>query len=189
MEERAWASGESRRAFLGAIAGGAAGLALAGGRAAAPAAGGKVMRTIVSEGLGRIVILGFDRGEKLREGIRDRLKELGIRNAVLVSAIGTLEKARFHRIKHTLPKPEDEILEVEGPIELSSVEGLVADGEPHLHMTFGDLGKAYSAHLEDGSVVCYLAEVVLAEMKGVDLVRTPDENGIRLLRSRSEAGR
>lgn len=79
------------------------------------------MRTIVTEGLGRIVILSFDRGEKLREGIREKLKELGIRNAVLLSAIGTFEKARFHRIKHTKQRPEDEVFEVSGPIELASV--------------------------------------------------------------------
>lgn len=79
------------------------------------------MRTIVTEGLGRIVILSFDRGEKLREGIREKLKELGIRNAVLLSTIGTFEKARFHRIKHTKQRPEDEVFEVSGPIELASV--------------------------------------------------------------------
>ncbi len=142
------------------------------------------MRTIVGEGLGRVVVLGFDRGEKLREGIRDKLRELGIRNAVLVSAIGTFEKARFHRIKNTNPKAEDEIFEVDGPMELASVDGIVADGEPHFHMTFQDLGRAYAAHLEDGSVVCYLAEVVLAELKGVELTRVPNENGIRLLQAK-----
>jgi predicted DNA-binding protein with PD1-like motif len=51
-------------------------------------------------------------------------------------------------------------------------------------MTFQDLGRACAAHLEDGSVVCYLAEVVLAEIKGVELTRTPNENGIRLLREK-----
>ncbi len=142
------------------------------------------MRTIVGEGFGRIVILSFDRGEKLREGIRDKLAELGIKNAVLVSAIGTFEKARFHRIKHTRERPEDEIFEVAGPMELSSVDGIVADGEPHLHMTFQDLDRAYAAHLEDGSIVCYLAEVVLAEIKGVQLARIANENGIRLLREK-----
>ena len=58
---------------------------------------------IVSEGLGRIVILHFGRGDKLREGIRDKLQELGIKNAVLIGAIGTFEKARFHRIKNLNP--------------------------------------------------------------------------------------
>ena len=142
------------------------------------------MRTIVGEGFGRVVILSFDRGEKLREGIRAKLAELGIKNAVLVSAIGTFEKARFHRIKTTNRNPEDEIFEVAAPMELSSVEGIVADGEPHFHMTFQDLDRAYAAHLEDGSIVCYLAEVVLAEIKGVQLARVANENGIRLLQEK-----
>ena len=139
------------------------------------------MRTIVSKGFGRVVILSFDRGEKLREGIRDKLKELGIRNAVVLSAIGTFEKARFHRITTTDPRSKDEIIEIAGPMELAAVDGIVADGEPHLHMAFQDLDRAYAAHLEDGSVVCYLAEVVLAEIKGVELTRVRNELGIPLL--------
>jgi uncharacterized protein len=175
-------SARSRRTFLKAIAWGAAGAAADGQSAVCQTSQGeKSMRTIVSEGLGRIVILSFDRGEKLREGIRDKLKELGIRNAVLVSAIGTFEKARFHRIKTTNLKPEDEIFEIEGPMELSSVDGIVADGDPHFHMAFQDLNRAYAAHLEDGSVVCYLAEIVLAEIKGVELTRIRNEYGIALL--------
>jgi predicted DNA-binding protein with PD1-like motif len=142
------------------------------------------MRTIVSKGFGRIVILSFDRGEKLREGVRDKLRELGIKNAVLVSAIGTLEKARFHRIKHTQRRPEDEVFEVDAPIELAAVDGIVADGEPHFHMVFQDLKRAYAAHLEDGSVVCYLAELVLAELPGIALARVRNEDGIALLQEK-----
>ena len=142
------------------------------------------MRTILSEGFGRVVILSFDRGEKLREGIRDKLKELGIKNAVLVSAIGTFEKARFHRIKNTNPRPESEIFEIDGPMELAAVDGIVANGEPHLHMVFQDLTRAYAAHLEDGSVVCYLAEIVLAELRGVELARLPNEYGISVLQEK-----
>ncbi|MFC1552172.1 PPC domain-containing DNA-binding protein [Candidatus Latescibacterota bacterium] len=141
----------------------------------------KGIRTIVSEGLGRIVILSFDRGEKLREGIRDKMAEVGIKNAVIVSAIGTFEKARFHRIKNVNQYPEDEIIEIDDAMELSSVDGIIADGEPHFHMTFQDMDRAYSAHLEDGSIVCYLAEIVLAEIKGVELIRIKNEYGIPLL--------
>ncbi len=176
----------TRRAFLKATGWGAAACAAATGSvlgAAIPAS--QTMRTIVSEGFGRIIILSFDRGEKLREGIRDKLKELGVKNAVLVSAIGTFETARFHRIKNTNRRPEDEILEVEGPMELAGVAGVVADGEPHFHMVFQDLNRAYAAHLEDGSVVCYLAEVVLAELKGVALTRVRNENGIALLQQKT----
>ena len=173
---------DSRRMFMKALGMSAAGITLSGNKAWGQLPKGEnSMRTIVSEGFGRIVILSFDRGEKLREGIRDKLKELEIKDAVLVSAIGTFEKAQFHRIKNTNLNPEDEFFTIEGPMELSSVDGIVADGEPHFHMTFQDLDRAYAAHLEDGSVVCYLAEVVLAEIKGVELTRIRNEYGIPLL--------
>ena len=80
----------ARRGFLKTLACGAAACALNGRPVFGQTTPGeRPMRTIVSEGFGRIVILGFDRGERLREGIRDKLKELGVKNAVLVSAIGT----------------------------------------------------------------------------------------------------
>ena len=131
------------------------------------------MRTIVGEEVGRIVILSFDRGEKFLEGIRDKVKELGIKNAVLLSAIGTFEKAVFHRVKNLNKIPDDEKLTLNAPIELSSASGVVVDGVPHFHMVFSDLNKTYSGHLEEGCVVLYLAEVVLAELKGVELTRKP----------------
>ena len=177
--------GNNRRIFMKALGMSAFGISLSDSIVLGQQPKGeKSVKTVISEGFGRIVILGFDRGEKLREGIRDKLKELGIKDAVLVSAIGTFEKARFHRIKNTNQKPEDEIFEVDGPMELAAVDGIVADGEPHFHMVFQDLNRAYAAHLEDGSVICYLAEVVLAELKGVELTRVRNEHGIALLREK-----
>ena len=174
----------TRRAFVKAAALGAAACAADSAWAAGEATRAGGVQSFVSEGLGRIVILRFDRGAKLREGIRDKLQELGIRNAVLLSAIGTFEKARFHRIKNTNPRAEDEIIEIEGPMELASVAGIVADGEPHFHMVFQDLNRAYAVHLEDGSVVCYLAEVVLAELKGIELSRVRNQLGVPMLQKK-----
>ena len=172
----------SRRTFLKLLALGATACALNRGDINAQTTEGeRSMRTIISEGFGRIVVLSFDRGEKLLEGIRDKLKELGIKNAVLVSAMGTFEKARFHRITTTDANPKDEVIELESPMELAAVDGIVADGQPHFHMVFQDLDRAYAAHLEEGSVVCYLAEVVLAELKGVELTRIRNKYGIPLL--------
>ncbi|MCX8107457.1 MAG: DNA-binding protein [Verrucomicrobiae bacterium] len=177
---------QPRRRFLRQVLAGAmAGSIVARGSATDPNHAPNPMRTIVSEGFGRVVILGFNRGEKLLEGIRERLKGLGIKNAVLVSAIGTFEKARFHRITTTQPKPQDEIIEIEGPMELAAVDGIVADGEPHFHVVFQDMNRTYAAHLEDGCVVCYLAEVVLAEIRGVELVRVANQYGIRLLQKKN----
>ena len=127
------------------------------------------MKTITEAELGRVIILSFELGELLLEGTREKLKELDVKNAVLVSGIGTFSKARFHRITNG----KTEYPTVEGPMELSSVSGIVANGQPHFHMTFADLEKTYAGHLEDGCVVWYLAELVLIELIGVNLVRKP----------------
>lgn len=173
-----------RNFFRTLFLGGVANLVTCGVTFSEPAYPGRHMRTIIGASLGRVVILSFDRGEKFLESIRDKLRELGIKNAVLVGAVGTFEKARFHRITTTQPTPQDEIIEVEGPIELAAVDGVVADGEPHFHMVFQDMNRAYAAHLEDGCVVCYLAEVVLVEIRGVELTRARNEHGIRLLQQK-----
>jgi|GEM_PF-3179067 len=74
---------ESRRRFLRALVFGTAGsLATAKLAASETANCQHPMRTIISEGFGRIIILSFDRGEKLLEGIRNKLKQLGVKNAV-----------------------------------------------------------------------------------------------------------
>jgi predicted DNA-binding protein with PD1-like motif len=130
--------------------------------------------------------MNFERGEKLLEGVRDQLGKLGIKNAVVLNAIGTLEKAVYHRVTTTDAKPVEEFITVNKPIELSSVQGMVIDGQPHFHMTFTDLEKTYSGHLEDGTIVLYLAEIVVAEMKGLNLFRKKNELNIGLLTEKSE---
>jgi len=142
------------------------------------------MKTFLGDGIGRIVVLNFSRGDLLLEGIRAALAAVGIKDAVLLSAIGTLQKAYYHRITTTAPKPADEILCVEGPLELSSIDGMVVNGEPHLHMVFSDLEKTFSGHLEPKTEVCYLAELAFGEVKGLALQRVADEHGVRLLASR-----
>lgn len=143
------------------------------------------MRTFVGGGLGQVIVLNLERGEKLLEGIREQLKELGIRDAVLISAIGTLTGAVFHRVTSTAVPPQDEFITLEGPIELSAVQGMVVDGEPHFHLVFSDLDRTYSGHLEDGSVVYCLAEVVLVEIEGLALKRAFRDSPFKLLEERS----
>jgi hypothetical protein len=136
------------------------------------------MRTFVGEGLGRVVVLNLQRDEKVLESIRGQLAELGIRNAIVTSAIGSLKKAVFHRVTGFEKSPVDEFVTIENPIELASLQGVVIDGEPHFHMVISDLGTTYTGHLEEETTVVYLAEISLVEIKGLPLKRVKDENNI-----------
>jgi uncharacterized protein len=139
------------------------------------------MKIYAGERLGRIVIINLQRGEKVLESIRSQLKELNIPNAVVLGAIGSLQKAVFHRVTGFDAEPVDEFVTLEKPIELASLQGVVIDGEPHFHMVVSDLDKTYTGHLEDGTTVVYLSEITLAEIEGLALRRVKDENNIAVL--------
>ena len=136
------------------------------------------MKSYCVESTGRVVVVNLERGDLLLECIKSELEKFGIRDAVITSAIGTLSKVVFHRIINFEPKPVDEIITLEKPIELSSLQGMVIDGFPHFHMVFSDLEQAYTGHLHEGSVVLYLAEITLLELNNAGLKRVPDELGI-----------
>ncbi len=138
------------------------------------------MIRFIGEGTGRVVIINLRRGELLLESIESELKEIGIKNAIITSAIGSLKKAVFHRVTGMEAEPVDEFVTVEKPLELASLQGVVIDGHPHFHMVISDVENAYTGHLENGTEILYLSEITLLEIKGVDLVRTKDENNIAI---------
>ena len=69
------------------------------------------------------------------------------------------------------------------PLELAHIGGVIANGEPHLHIIVSDSEKAYAGHLEEGCRVLYLAEIVIIEIKDLNLKRIRDERQIRRLTS------
>jgi predicted DNA-binding protein with PD1-like motif len=121
--------------------------------------------------LGRTILIRFDKGDLLLEGIQEVVDKEDIKSGVIVSGIGTFEYCIMHMITTTGYPGHDEFVTIEGPLELLSVSGLVADGKPHLHITVSDTEKAYGGHLEPGSRVCYLAEICLVELPDANLTR------------------
>ena len=129
------------------------------------------MRSFFGGGTGRLLVLAFERGEDLLEKTTGQIKEAGLKNGVLVSGIGTFDRARLHRVRNFNEKPDDEFITIEAPMELSSVQGIVAGGVPHFHFVFSDLEKTWSGHLEPGCRVLYLAELVIMEILDMNLER------------------
>ena len=140
------------------------------------------MRTFVGNEFGRIVVMNLERGEKLIESIKAEVDRLGIKNAVLLTCIGSLLKTELHVVTVTDEKSLDKYISLDCAIELSSMQGIVVDGQPHFHMVVSDQDKqTYTGHLEPGCVVLYLAEIVLAEIKDLNLCRKLNANGIGML--------
>jgi len=139
------------------------------------------MRKFVGNGFKRILVLNFTRGEKLLDGIVNACKEEGLRNGVLLGAIGSLQKVHLHRVMGFSPEPMDEYITVDGPFEISAAQGILADGQPHFHFVVSDLEKAYTGHLEPDTEVLYLVEVTVAEFEDLELKRNKEEHNIAML--------
>ena len=133
-----------------------------------------------------ILTIGFQPGELLLESIRAAIQAQGITNGAVVSGIGTLKTCRMHYITHTGFPPEDRIFTLNKPLELLSVNGLIADGEPHLHIVVScGEDEVYGGHLEEGNQVLYLAEIAILVFNEHKMVRQPDpERRIKLLRQK-----
>ena len=139
------------------------------------------MNVFMGEGAGRVLKLSIQRGEKLLESIEQELIKQGITDAVVVSGIGTLDRLVYHRVTSLDPSPKEEFITIDSPLELCSVQGLVAAGKPHLHLVASDEAGTYAGHLEPGCTVLYLAEIVLLETRGEKLKRVRDENKLMQL--------
>ena len=115
------------------------------------------------------------KGDKVLESIKSELDRLGVKDAVLLSAIGSLRKITFHVITETTDKSVDEFITIENAIELGAMQGLILDGEPHLHIICSDKDNKYVGHLENGCEVQYLLELSFMEVKNLNLMRKKDE--------------
>lgn len=137
------------------------------------------MENFIGDGLGRTVIIQLDRGDKVVESVSEKLKEKGIKNAVVISAVGSLQKLIYHRPTGMGAATVDEFLTIEEPMEICSITGTVIDGTPHFHVVASGLECLYGGHLETETEVLYLAEITLAELKGYELERRTTKENVK----------
>lgn len=130
---------------------------------------------------GRVLVLALERGELLLETIEEECRKAGFSYATVETAVGTLQKTVFHRVLTLEKKSRNEFTTMETPVELSSIDGIIAEGHAHFHFTGSDPDGAFIAHLEYGSEVLYLAEIVLAELEPMPLGRRVNELGQNLM--------
>jgi predicted DNA-binding protein with PD1-like motif len=132
--------------------------------------------------IGRIFALSLDTGDYVLESVKELVKKEGVKDAVVVSAVGTIDQYRVHYVSTTGFPPQNRFEHwKDKPLELANINGIIADGEPHLHVVASDSEKAYAGHLEEGCRTLYLAELVIIELEGLNLKRKRNEKNIMTL--------
>ena len=107
----------------------------------------------------------LDKGDKVLESLQQFIHDNKIADGAVLSAVGGLEKCKFHGVGGTMT-------ELNEPVELNHLGGIIADGKPHLHVAVSSkaLG-ALGGHLEEGCTVLSQVEITLARFAGPAMVR------------------
>jgi hypothetical protein len=128
---------------------------------------------------GHIVIL-LEPGDLVLESIRDACDEYDVDSGVVASGIGTFRNLNFHYVPtDEMPKEKkwrNERFQLLGAWEVGTIDGMIANGEPHLHLVAYNGDRTVAGHLEEGNVAHLLGEIVIRPIEGLELERRSDEN-------------
>jgi len=131
----------------------------------------------ISSNFDRIVVVRLKRGTDLLEGLKKAVQQEGIRNAAILSGVGSLTAYRVHAVDNTTLPAKNVFYQAEGPQDLLNVNGCVIDGRVHAHIVFSDDEKGLGGHLEPGTTVFTFAIITIGVMEdGPSLARFDDQN-------------
>jgi predicted DNA-binding protein with PD1-like motif len=122
-------------------------------------------------------------GDDLRQRLFAVARAAGVRAGAVVTCVGSLTAARLRFAGRSEPA------ELAGPFEIVGLVGTLDPAGGHLHVCLSDQdGKTVGGHLLDGCPVFTTAEVVIADVSGLEFDRQPDPaTGYRELVVRTRA--
>ena len=105
------------------------------------------------------IVVRLHKGDLLKESIKDICIKNNIKAGVVVSSVGSLDKAVIRNAGATIVKEFNE------PLEIISLNGTVSRDRIHLHISVANKNyETFGGHLMDGSIVNTTVELVILEL-------------------------
>lgn len=107
----------------------------------------------------------IDKDADLLESIHTAIKKNGVVDGAVLTAAGSLGECAFHGVGGSKQAVKEEM-------EINHLGGIIADGEPHLHVVLTNAKRgAFGGHLEAGCRVSNRVELTIVQFSGAPLVR------------------
>lgn len=126
----------------------------------------------------RVLVLRFKNNADLLAGISKMVQQERVRNAVILSAFGSVRNYQVHQIgNRDLPPKDVFVKDPTAPADILGMSGLVIGGRVHAHITLANPDRAFGGHLEPDTTVFTFAVVTLGVLDdALDLSRVDDWN-------------
>jgi uncharacterized protein len=126
----------------------------------------------------RIGVQRYKHQTDLLSGLQKMTQEQKIRNAVILSGIGSVRNYQVHTVSNRdFPSKNLFVKDARSPADIVSVNGYIVNGEVHAHMTMTDPDKAFGGHIEPETNVFTFAAITLGVFDDkVDLTNLLDKD-------------
>ena len=117
--------------------------------------------TTVNTQFQRVVVIRIKYATDLLQGLQDAIDKEKIKNAVILSGIGSVTEYTIHSVGSTTFPVKNVFHSEKGPFDIVNVNGYVFDKRIHAHLIISDLNKAVGGHLEPKTIVYTFAIVTI----------------------------
>src|SRR6266436_3903489 len=126
----------------------------------------------------RILVFRFKNQTDLLAGLEKMVKEQKVKNAVILSGIGSVRDYQVHSVSNRdFPSKNTFVKDPSAAADIVSVNGYIVNGEVHAHMTMTDPDKAFGGHIEPETHVFTFAAITLGVFDDkVDLTHLLDKD-------------
>jgi len=126
----------------------------------------------------RVVVMRFKFDTDMLAGLERMVKQEKIRNAVILSAFGSVRGYQVHQVSNRdFPSKNMFVQDPTMPADIVGMSGFVMDGKLHPHISLATPEKAFGGHLEPGTKVFTFAVVTMGVLPDtIDFTKLDDKD-------------
>ena len=119
----------------------------------------------------------FKHQTDLLAGLDSMVQRHQIRNAVILTGIGSVRNYHFHVVSNrNFPSQNTYVQDPIAPADIINMSGYIINGRVHAHLTLADTDQAFGGHLESGTTVFTFAIITFGILDdAVDLNHIDDK--------------
>jgi predicted DNA-binding protein with PD1-like motif len=111
-----------------------------------------------------LIFIRLNPGDDLLAALEQAAKEHNIKNAVILSGIGSARSHHFHVVGTRENPPRNDFIKGEKASDIIGISGYIIEGRVHAHIVHSDTETAFGGHLHQGVEVLTFAILTLAEV-------------------------
>ena len=111
-----------------------------------------------------LIFIRLNPNDDILAALTEAAKKNNIKNAVILSGIGSARSHHFHVVASRENPPKEDFVKEEKASDIVNISGFIVEGRVHAHIIHSDKDIAFGGHLEPGVQVLTFSILTLAEV-------------------------